>query len=122
MASRPIDQYQVIDAADMTSSVVSTVSIIQNITGVSYDISWTGTPTGTFSVEVSNTYEQNGEGEVYVAGDWNALPLSITPTASGSASNGTIDILGSTAYAIRLRYTPTSGSGTLNATLTGKVA
>jgi hypothetical protein len=112
MASRPILSPQsVITNANMTTTVTSLVTIIQNTSKVSYDISWTGTPVGTFSVQVSNTNP----------GNWTPLTLSAPTTATGAPGNGFIDIDQIASYAIRLQYAPTSGTGTLNATIAGKV-
>lgn len=89
---------------------------------ISYDISWTGTsPVGVISVQSSNTYATDASGKVINAGQWSTLPLSVTPTVSGNSGNGFIDIDASAGYAIRLVYTPTSGTGTLNVTVAGKV-
>jgi hypothetical protein len=106
----------------MASQVISAVTIIQNLSQIGYDISFTGTPTGTFSVQVSNTYTQNAVGGVQNPGNWTTLTLSAVPTAAGTPGNGYIDIDALSAYAIRLVYTPTSGDGVLNATIAGKVA
>lgn len=106
----------------MSASITSAVTIIQKLTYIGYSVSFTGTPTGTFSVEVSNDYSVNGEGTVLNAGTWTALTLSGTPAATGSAGNGFIDIDGCSAYAMRLKYTRTSGSGTLNVVVNAKVA
>lgn len=90
---------------------------------IGYDISWTGaTPLGTMSIQVSNTYEQNADGTVKDPGTWTTVPLSTAPTVSGSPGNGYIDIEAMGAYAIRLVYNRTSGTGTMQAVLCGKVA
>jgi hypothetical protein len=122
VSSRPIlSPFPVITNASMASSVTSSVTIIQNISRVSYDISWTGTPTGTFSVQVSDTYTQNGDGTVANAGNWSTLSLSATPSTGGTSGNGSIDLQGLSFYAVRLVYTAASGTGILNATIAGKV-
>jgi hypothetical protein len=105
----------------MTSTVTSLPTILQTNGKCSYDISWTGTPVGTFNVQVSNTYSQNADGTVRNAGNWTTLTLSSPTTTTGSAGNGFIDIDATGAYAVRLQYVPTSSTGTLNATIAGKV-
>lgn len=122
MSSRPlIVPFQVIADGDMSADVVSKVSFIQQISYISFDISWTGTPTGTFTVEVSNSYKTDGSGNVINAGNWTPLTLSAATAAVGAAGNGFIDIDGVAAYAIRLRYTRAAGTGVLNAVVVGKV-
>lgn len=90
---------------------------------IGYDVSWTGTtPVGVMSVQVSNTYTQNGDGSVRNPGNWTTLTLSSPATVSGNTGNGFLDIDATGAFAIRLVYTRTSGTGTMNATLCAKVS
>ncbi len=90
---------------------------------MSYDISWSGTsPVGVITVEVSNTYAQNADGTQKTAGNWTALVLSSPTPVSGNTGTGFIDIDQLGSYAIRLKYTHTSGIGTLQATFSAKVA
>lgn len=90
---------------------------------VSYSVSWSGTsPVGAVTIQVSNDYAQNVDGSVAVAGTWNTLTLSSATNVSGNTGNGFIDIDAIAAYAIRLIYTKTSGVGTFQAIINGKVA
>lgn len=125
MSSRPIlSPFSVITNGDMSqATIISKVTVIQNLSMVSYDISWSGaTPVGVLSVQVSNTYTQNADGSVANAGNWTTLTLSATTAVSGNTGNGFIDVDASAGYAIRLVYTKTSGTGSLQATVNGKVA
>lgn len=120
--SRPfIAQFPLLTNVSMAASVSSSPINIQQMSYVGFDVSWTGTPVGTFSVEVSNTYKQSGEGVVLVAGNWTALTLSAVVSATGTSGNGFIDIDGVSADWIRLTYTRTSGTGSLSATASAKV-
>lgn len=124
MSSRPIfTPHSVITAGSMATSLTSEVTIIQNLSMVSYDIAWTAgsSPVGDITVQVSNTYRKDGQGNVIVAGNWTTLTLSVATPISGNSGNGFIDIDASAGYAIRLVYTRTSGSGTLNVVVNGKV-
>lgn len=90
---------------------------------ISYDISWSGTaPVGVITVQVSNSYSLNADGSVRNAGSWTTLTLSSATNVSGATGNGFIDIDQIAGYAVRLIYTRTSGSGTLNVLIAGKVA
>lgn len=111
-------------SGSMAASITSAPTIIQNLSMVSYDISWASgsTPVGVMSVQVSNTYSQNADGTVRYAGSWTTVTLSNAPAVSGNSGNGAIDIDASGFYAIRLVYTRTSGSGTMTAVINGKVA
>lgn len=121
----------VITAGDMSAaSITSTPTILRSLTKVSYSASWTGsTPIGTLAVQCSNDYALGANGVVSNAGTWNTMTLNLAgvPVTSvpvtGNTGNGLIDLSGGTAaYATRLVYTKTSGTGTLNATFVGKVS
>lgn len=124
MASRPlIKPYTAIKAGDMSTTLVSDISIVDQISLISYSYSWTGTaPIGVVTVEVSNDYTQNAAGGTVNAGTWNSLPLSSTASISGNTGNGMIDIQLPGAYAVRTRYVPASGTGTLIAIIAAKVS
>ena len=124
MASRPIlSPFPVITNGNMAGSLTSVVTVIQNTSMLSYAMVWAGTsPVGQISVQVSNDYSQNADGTVANAGTWSTLPLSASTSVTGNSGVGFIDIDLISAYAIRLVYTAGSGTGTLNATITGKVA
>ncbi len=124
MSSRPqFSPYSVITNGSMSASITSEVTVIQKLSLLSYAISWVGsTPIGTMSVEVSNDYSTNSDGTVRNAGTWNALPLSATASVSGNADNGFIDIELNGGYAMRLVYTRSSGTGTMQAVISAKVA
>lgn len=124
MASRPIlKPYPVIIDGDMSANITSDVTILTNLSKVSYACSWAGsTPVGVVTVQVSDDYSQNGEGVVQNAGTWNTLPLSATCSVSGNTGNGGIDIASISFYAIRLVYTRGSGAGVFSCTVSGKVA
>jgi hypothetical protein len=129
-ASRPIlSPYQIVGGTEkgavsgnMATQIISPVTVIQNLSMISYDVSWSGTsPVGVCDVQTSNTYAQNSDGSVANAGDWSSLPLSNTPAVSGNTGYGIIEVDASAMYAIRFVYTPTSGTGTMAVTVSGKV-
>lgn len=124
MSSRPLLRpQQVITNGDMSSDVTSLVTNINMISCVGYTISWTGTPTGTFSVEVSQDYIQpvGVQPDQLNSGTWVPVTLSTSVAATGGADTAFIDIDVTGAAYVRLKYTRVSGTGTLNATLAGKV-
>jgi hypothetical protein len=61
-------------------------------------------------------------------GTWNTLPLDLNGVSvtsipiSGNTGQGMVDISDLGAYAIRLVYTKTSGTGTISAIVNGKVS
>jgi hypothetical protein len=131
LSTRPqIKPFQVVVNGDMSANITSTPTIISNLSRLSYGISWSGTsPVGTLSVQASNDYALNPDGRTAAnAGTWNTLTFMSGGSAvqsiavSGNTGNGFIDIGPCGAYALRLVYTKTSGTGTLQATVVGKVS
>jgi hypothetical protein len=114
-----------VNAASMATNVTSPASIIQRLPGIAYDIQWTGTPTGTFAIEVSNTYSQNADGSVRNAGSWSTIPSAsfsgTYPVPSGNAGTGFIDVVGTQAYAVRIVYVAGSSTGSLTIVPCSKV-
>lgn len=115
-----LKKFLTIAAGDMSASITSGATNIQFLDNVGAQLHFTGTPTGTFSVEVSMDHEQDSQGAVSVAGNWVALPLSPSPVASGAADDIYIDMNQLSAPWIRLKYTRTSGTGTLAAYICAK--
>jgi hypothetical protein len=122
-ASRPIlTPFSVITNGNMAGNLTSAVTVIQNLSMISYSCSWVGTsPVGVISIQVSNDYSQNADGSVNNPGTWNTLPMSATGTVTGNTGTGYADVDSIAGYAVRVIYTATSGTGTLNVIATGKV-
>lgn len=120
----------VITAVSMASNITSAVTILQSMSIANYAVSWIGTtPVGTLSVQASDDYAATPDGRnVLNAGTWNTVPLLLAGALvtsipiSGNTGNGMIDLDGLGAYAVRLVYTAGSGTGTLTATINGKVS
>jgi hypothetical protein len=130
MAFRPqIKPYKVISNGDMSGNITGTPTIIDKLSMLSYEFDWSGaSPVGTVSVQVSNTYSLNPYGSVDNPGMWSTVVLNYGGSAvtsipiSGNTGTGFVDIDATGAYAMRVIYTFTSGTGTLNVTLNAKVA
>lgn len=123
MSSRPLlAPYPVIENGNMASSLTSEVTILTNISSMSYSYSWSGSsPLGSITIEVSNDYSTNADGSVRNAGTWNELELSGSTDISGNIGSGFIDLDMIAAQAVRTKYTRISGTGTLQAIIKGKV-
>ena len=121
MSTRPnLRPYSVITSGNMSADITSEVTIIDNKTILSYQLTWSGTsPVGVAIVQVSNDYSEDASGNVKNSGTWSDLTSS---AVSGNTGTGFFDIALTGAYAIRLFYDKTSGTGTLNATISAKVA
>lgn len=131
MANRPMFKPAlVVSAGDMSANITSLPTIIQQLSMVSYAVSWAGVlPIGSVSVEASNDYSLNPDGTVANAGTWNQIPFLLNGSSvvtaipvSGNSGNGFIDIDQHGAYALRLTYAAGSGTGSLQVWINGKVA
>jgi len=100
--ARP-SQHQVnyINAGDMSSDVTGTSQDTEFQEVLSFQFVWTGTPTGTIDIELSND-----------GSTWTPAGLSGSDPA-GSAGNAILEIETASKYA-RAVYSSTSGSGSLS--------
>lgn len=115
-------KFQNIVNGDMSqTSVTSAVTCIQFLDNIGLQLNFTGVPVGTFAVQVSADYAQDAMGNVTNAGNWIAITLPIPPAASGSPDKIGIDLNQIAFPWIRVVYTKTSGTGTLNGFITGKM-
>lgn len=104
--------------ANLTSRAINT----QFLNEAYLQLVFTGTPTGTFVVETSGDYVPDDEFRTSPpnAGTWDALDLGTTLSATGAPGSISVDITLSAVPWLRVRYTSTSGTGTLNAKISGK--
>jgi len=102
------------------SSITSSVTNIQRLDNIGIQFNWSGAPVGDFAVQISADYAQDTEGNVTNAGNWTPITLSPSP-ATSSGSPIYIDMFQLSAPWLRVVYTRTSGSGTLQATIVGKM-
>lgn len=123
--------YHLIVNGDMSGSITSKATDIQTYDNVAIQLVWTGGAVGTFQVQVSSDYSQAnvGASQVINAGTW--TPITLQYLSNGSLLNATsIDTsVGSPIYLnlqelaapyIRILYTASSSSGTLQAYISGK--
>ena len=106
-----------VQAQSMSATFTSPYTNIQYLDNLMIQISYTGTPAGTFAIEGSNDYNPNISPD---ASHWGNLPLSGTPTAVGSADTIDIQMTQLACSWIRLVYTRTSGTGVCDVYITGK--
>jgi hypothetical protein len=111
--------------ASMSTSPTSLITSIQFLDNIGLEWIWSGSPVGNFQVQVSADYDPNES----IAGNW--IPILFT-YYNGSAfvtsydipttmlSPYYLDLSPLSAPWIKVVYTNTSGSGTLNGFLTAK--
>ena len=96
-----------VNGTSMATSFTSSTVQCQFGDNIGFHIVWTGTPTGTITIQVSMDPDVLG---------WHDWTFSGTPTQpSGSASHSWLEINQATAGFVRLKYTASSGSGTMKA-------
>lgn len=114
----------------MTGNIISNPTILQSVTIGTYTYSWSGSsPVGTVSVQISNDYQVSSDGRTVTnAGTWDTVFFTLDGSSvvnsapvTGSSGSGVIE-WSTGAYAIRTIYTFTSGTGTLQAIVNGKVS
>jgi hypothetical protein len=98
-------------------SAIQPISLQDN---VGIQLRWTGTPTGAFSFLISMDHLQDAEGNVLVAGHWVAIPLSPPIAAAGSADDAYVDLNQISASYLKVVYTRSAGSGSLDALVMAK--
>lgn len=116
-------------ADNMGASITSSITDIRFLDDIGVQFTWTGSPVGTFSIQVSANYLQDYLGNVEHAGNW--VPLTLTywngaafvtgttiPTSVGSPVY--LDLALLSAPYIRAIYTRASGTGALQTTITAK--
>lgn len=93
----------------MTGILYSTVTNVQYLDNIGMQFNFTGTPTGSFTAQISADYEQDQYGNVTDAGNWVSMSPALG-TAAGTADSIAGDI-NQTGFAwMRAKYTPT-GAG-----------
>lgn len=114
-----------------TATLTSDVTNIQFLDNIAYQFNWSGSPVGALSVEVSIDYAQDDMSPPNVTNTGNWTPLTLTywdgsafvtafsiPTSVGSPV--CVDLALLSAPWIRVKYTKSSGTGTLNAYVSAK--
>lgn len=116
-----LGKYQIFTAGVQsgTNTITSSTVHILNLDNIYLQINNTGTANGSYAMQVSNDHTEDQEGNVLVAGNWVTIPASMTIAAGAPATIG-IDLNQRGAPWFRLQYTNTSGSGTVNAFVSGK--
>lgn len=107
----------VISGQAMATSFISPIMSVQFLDNLMIQIVSTGTPTGSFAIQGSNDYNKDVSP---LTVNWINLPLSGTPTLSGSPDSIDIQMTQLASPFIRVVYTATSGAGSCSIWLAGK--
>lgn len=120
MAYNVLAPFKLLSAGDMSGDLTSDPVYIQEQDNVGFQMNWTGDAVGPFSVEVSLDHKEDLNGNVQVEGHWVAITLSPVPAAAGTDDQAYVDITQLSAPWVRLVFTNTSGTGTLDVFATAK--
>ena len=110
MRKNNLATYTSLSAGDMSGNLVSAATDIRWLDNIVMYMTFTGTPTGSFAVEVSPDQI-----------NWFPLTLVPAPVASGAAGNHRIELNQLSDPYIRATYTRTSGTGSLTIGIAGKM-
>lgn len=115
MAKKFLEPYKLVDATSMAADITSAPVILKHGDNVALHFKWTGTPVGTFSVEVAVQDPTSPTlADRPLDADWDALTFSPVLTApAGAAGQFYLDLNQLSATAYRIKYTRTSGTGAL---------
>lgn len=120
MAFNSLLKTHLISATSMGATITSAAFPCQFQDNIGIQLDWTGSPVGAFSIQTSIDHAQDSQGVITTAGHWITLTLSTAITASGSADDAYIDLNQLSAPWIRVVYTSTSGTGTLDCFIAAK--
>lgn len=114
-------QVMVDGAMASTNTITSDVTDMTGLNTGSYQMKWTGTPTGnatSWILEVSNNFDPHRPSEA----TWTVATIATAPTnPAGSATNTGLDLGTDFPWgACRLKYVNASGTGTLQIWFFGK--
>lgn len=120
MSYNLLNPVHIIVAQSMATTITSAAqeTKLQDNLGVQFN--WTGAPVGTFGVQVSMDYHEDEFKNITNPGNWTTLPIVPIIIATGSPNTAYIDLNQLSAPYIRVFYTATSGTGTLDAFINGK--
>jgi hypothetical protein len=111
-----IHAFQMINSGDASADITSNPTSVVNLDVASIFISWTGTPVGEITVQA----QQRKSNEDLTEADWFDIDLGATVTVDNTESEHQILFKQVPFTDIRVKYTSTSGTGTLNAVITSK--
>lgn len=120
MSKKTLNTYKFLSNGNMSTNITSEVTCIQFMDNIGVQINvLTGTPSGTFSIEVSADHKAPFPNQNTTStGNWTTV-VSATIT-SGSPAQTYFNLTLLSAPYIRLVYTANTGAGTCEAYIVGK--
>ena len=110
-----VKTYKIMEEADLSGNIESSVTNVINLDSGSIHIIWTGSsPVGTITVEATNDDPESSSAQ------YRELGLGSAISISGNSGEHDIVFTYLPFRAIRLIYTRSSGTGSISATLSAK--
>jgi hypothetical protein len=107
-----LKNYVLVDAVSTAAGFSSDPIDVEFLDNIGFNVDWTGTTTGTITIEASNTT---------VSGSFKALTFDpVLAQPSGSASGYLISVNQTPWSFIRFSYARTSGTGTMTVSVAAK--
>jgi hypothetical protein len=116
-----LKRFQSVTNGNMASNLTSLVTNIEHLDNIALQLHYTGVPVGVFYVEFSLDYDVDNQGVVRNSGTWVPIDFGSPVAAAGAADDIFFDLNQVAGPWIRMRYAATSGSGTLQAFISGKM-
>lgn len=106
-----VQSFKMIDSGDLSSNITSEITNTKNLDKASIHLSWTGTsPVGVITVEA-----KNGEND-----SWYTLDFGASISIAGNSGEHQLVFNEMPFTDLKLQYTATSGTGTIEAVYTAK--
>lgn len=118
-----LKSYRLTNATSAAASITTAPTGIQYLDNVTFQANFTGSPVGVLTVEVSLDYNQDAEGNVTNAGHWVTVQSTPGTDASLAVSGANSYVFNCTQLGApwaRLKYTRTSGTGTMTSYISAK--
>ena len=115
MPKRALTPVKIVSAGDMSGNITSPVTTISWQDNIVYQANITGSPVGVLNVETSSDYNTLTAN----AGNWVTLGTSYQATVNG-AETIVYDLQQLGPCYVRLKYTRTSGTGSMDVYISGK--
>lgn len=115
-------KYKLLSAASMAANITSAATNIQHLDNIGIQANIvSGSPTGVIQVQVSADYAEDTEHNVLDAGHWVDLTPAQQSITAGSPAQTYFDLNQLSSPWVRVVYTRTSGSGSLDVFITAKM-
>jgi hypothetical protein len=125
-----LKQYHSVINGDMSAVITSPITDISFLDNIGIQLDFSGSPSGSFAIQISADYSQDASGNVKNAGSWVPLVLTYFTGSAFTSATSVPTYVGSPIYLdltqlsapyIRVVYTPSGGSGALNVYVTAKM-